>query len=62
MMNPIKENADFKNDAEYILLSEYLKEMDELEKKAMQIASDHLGSSFNLLKSNGFIKWKQTQC
>jgi hypothetical protein len=62
MMNPIKENADFKNDAEYILLSEYLKEMDELEKKAMQIASDHLGSSFNLLKSNGFIKWKQTRC
>jgi hypothetical protein len=36
----------------------YLKEMDEYQKKAYLIAFDHLGSSFNIYKSNGFKDWK----
>jgi hypothetical protein len=37
----------------------YLSEMDEHNKKAYEIAIDHLGSSFNIYRSNGFKEWKQ---
>jgi len=36
----------------------YLKEMDEHHKQAYLIAYNHLGSSFNIYKSNGFKEWK----
>lgn len=32
----------------------YLNELDNFEKKAYLIAFEHLGSSFNIYKSNGF--------
>ena len=32
-----------------------------LERRAMEIAKDHLGSSFDLLRSNGFRSWTQKQ-
>jgi len=35
----------------------YLSEMDEHNKIAYEIAFDHLGSSFNIYKSNGFKEW-----
>ena len=36
----------------------YLIQMNQSQKKAYLIAKDHLGSSFNILKSNGFSEWK----
>lgn len=36
---------------------EYLKTLSEKERQAYEIAKDHLGSSFDLVKSNGFLKW-----
>ena len=36
---------------------QYLEELDETQKKAYKIAYDHLGSSFNISRSNGFIQW-----
>jgi hypothetical protein len=33
---------------------------DEQQKKAYVIAYQHLGSSFNIYKSNGFKEWKAT--
>ena len=42
---------------------EYLSEMDEHERKAYDIAYNHLGTSFNIARSNGFKDWlskKQT--
>ena len=36
----------------------YLSEMDEHHKQAYIIAYKHLGSSFNIYKSNGFKEWK----
>jgi hypothetical protein len=36
----------------------YLSELDDLNKKAYEIASEHLGSSFNIYRSNGFKEWK----
>ena len=36
---------------------QYLSQLDAIEKKAYKIAKEHLGSSFNLVKSNGFCDW-----
>jgi len=37
----------------------YLQQLKELEKKAYLIAYHHLGSSFNIYRSNGFKEWKK---
>jgi hypothetical protein len=42
-------------------IHEYLSQLDSIEKKAYVIAKSHLGSSFNLVKSNGYINWKKTK-
>jgi len=39
------------------LLQLYLESLNEKEKIAYNIAKSHLGSSFSLEKSNGFIQW-----
>ena len=43
------------------LHEEYLDSLTEKEKKAYVIAKDHLGSSFSLEKSIGFIKWRNNK-
>jgi plasmid replication initiation protein len=37
----------------------YLNQLDELNKQAYTIAFDHLKSSFNISRSNGYKHWKQ---
>jgi Fe2+ or Zn2+ uptake regulation protein len=37
---------------------EYLSEMDEHNRKAYDIAYSHLGTSFNISRSNGFKEWQ----
>lgn len=37
----------------------YIESLDKKEFQAYNIAKSHLGSSFELIKSIGFIKWKQ---
>jgi hypothetical protein len=37
----------------------YLETLSEKELKAYAIAKSHLGSSFQLEKSNGYLKWKK---
>ena len=37
----------------------YLSNLNEHEKIAYSIALEHLGSSFNIYRSNGFKEWKQ---
>jgi hypothetical protein len=39
-------------------IADYLKSMDNNQRKAYLIALDHLESSFNICKSNGFKEWK----
>lgn len=46
-------NQQLEND-----LAAYLQSLSEKEHKAYLIAKSHLGSSFQLEKSNGFLKWK----
>jgi len=38
----------------------YMKNMDEREKKAYEIAMSHLKSSFNILRSNGFKEYRES--
>jgi putative cell wall-binding protein len=40
------------------LIVEYVQQLDPIEKKAYAIAKEHLKSSFNIVKSNGFNEWK----
>ncbi len=44
------------------LIAQYLAQLSPLQQKAIKIAKMHLGSSFNILKSNGFNDWKSTFC
>jgi hypothetical protein len=41
------------------LTEQYLKTLSEKERQAYEIAKDHLGSSFELEKAVGFLKWLQ---
>ena len=41
------------------LVEKYIEHMTVQERKAYGIAQQHLQSSFNLLKSNGFIQWSK---
>jgi len=41
------------------MISQYIQQLSEIEKIAFQIAKNHLGSSFNIEKSIGFIEWKK---
>ena len=40
---------------------EYLSTLDHLQLKAYSIAFTHLGTSFNICKSNGFKEWLKMQ-
>jgi hypothetical protein len=40
---------------------DYLSHLDEQNIKAYNIALNHLGSSFDILRSNGFKEWKQSK-
>jgi hypothetical protein len=38
-------------------MEEYIYQLTEVEKIAYEIAKEHLGSSFNIQRSNGFKEW-----
>jgi len=38
---------------------EYLQQLDEHHRIAYSIAYNHLGTSFNIFKSNGYKEWKK---
>ena len=40
---------------------QYLNQLSSNEQVAYKIAKDHLGSSFNIVRSNGFQDWKKKQ-
>jgi hypothetical protein len=52
------ENYDDDTQASII---EYISHLSEIEKKAYKIAYNHLGSSFNVVKSNGYNDWLKTR-
>ena len=38
-------------------IQKYVNQLTEKERKVLNIAKDHLGSSFNIQKSNGYKRW-----
>jgi len=42
-------------------INEYLNQLDLKEKIAYKIAMEHLGTSFNIVRSNGFSEWKKNK-
>lgn len=53
-------NFEQYNETTQQLIVNYLKHLDTIERCAYTIGKQHLGSSFNVVKSNGFIDWKKT--
>ena len=41
--------------------SKYTSSLTDLERQTLEIAKSHLGSSFNMKKSIGFLNWKANQ-
>ena len=42
-------------------VDQYIAQLDDVQLKAMEIAKSHLGTSFNIKRSNGFIEWQKKQ-
>ena len=42
-------------------VDQYLAQLDDMQRKAYEIAKSHLGTSFNIKRSNGFIEWQKKQ-
>jgi hypothetical protein len=40
-------------------IKNYLNQLDNIEKKAYIIGKKHLGTSYNIIKSNGYINWQK---
>ena len=40
-------------------IKNYLNQLNTIEKKAYIIGKKHLGTTFNIIKSNGFINWQK---
>jgi len=56
---PVSQNINAYSSDEQEKIYNYLTQLNEQQKKAYIIAYEHLGSSFNLRKSNGFKSWKK---
>jgi len=54
-----EEKTEKKSEQE--LMEEYIKTFSKKELQSYEIAKNHLGTSFQLEKSNGFLKWKKQQ-
>ena len=48
-------------DTENKSIEQYLKSLNEQERKTLEISKDHLGTSFNIRRSIGYITWKTNQ-
>tara|TARA_B100000900_G_C20436905_1_gene657334 strand:+ start:373 stop:573 length:201 start_codon:yes stop_codon:yes gene_type:complete len=58
-INKIKQKINHIEDEK--LVTEYISSLNDLEIKALNIAIDHLKTSFNIMKSIGYIKWLKNQ-
>lgn len=55
-MESLKDES-LKHESKDAKIKKYLDQMTEQERKAYLIALSHLGTSFNIYKSNGYIEW-----
>ena len=43
------------------IINEYIQSLTPFELKGLAIAKDHLGPSFDMKRSSGFIRWKEAR-
>lgn len=55
---PLPNNISILSDEEQKDIYNYLSQLEDTHKKAYVIAFNHLGTSFNIYKSNGYKDWK----
>lgn len=53
-------SANIKEEEEMILACEYISQLDAYDRVALSLSIGLLGTSFDLLKSNGYIDWIKT--
>lgn len=61
MDNKISVFKEEEREPQDVLEEKYIQSLCKKNKQAYLIAKEHLGSSFSLEKSNGFLKWKDKQ-
>jgi len=44
------------------LIAKYMSQLNDQQLKALELAQKHLGTSFNISKSNGFKEWVSKIC
>ena len=44
-----------------VLIQEYTSTLTPFEQKGLAIAKDHLGPSFDMKRSSGFVRWKEAR-
>lgn len=47
---------------DHLKIKDYIFQLNKIQKKALIIAYQHLGSSFNIVKSNGYKEWIKNKC
>jgi hypothetical protein len=43
------------------IIEKYIESLSQKERKALEIAKNHLGTLFTIEKCNGFLQWKKKQ-
>jgi hypothetical protein len=47
--------------ATLVLIDEYIQTLTPFERQGLAIAKDHLGPSFDMKRSTGFLRWKDSK-
>ena len=56
-----KTTTDIKKSPEQVLIDSYIEQLSEQEKLVLEIAINHLESSFDIVRSIGYKEWLETQ-
>ena len=56
---PIPENVSSYSYEIQQFIHQYLSSLNGVQRKAYMIAKDHLGTSFHIIRSTGYIDWKK---
>jgi hypothetical protein len=54
---PVSKNISIYTPSQQQLIYNYLEQLDDTHKQTYLIAIEHLGTSFNVIKSNGYKEW-----
>jgi hypothetical protein len=60
-VEPILTGTGSRTNATLVLIEEYIQTLSPFERQGLAIAKDHLGPSFDMKRSSGFIRWKDAR-